>query len=132
MKTYDTPDIKLASILVAFGIPLRKSDPVTCVMTNDRPQYSIWFDITDHNDATTCQKYVDAWYSMRRDGKMTLDPENPLYWMKGALENREVLLNWMRNDVEPMRLAKVGKWHVLMSDKQPEAVIRKLAPYIKS
>ena len=135
MKTFDTPDIKLASILVALGIPPRNSDPITCIeRSGGVRQYSFWFDITDCVKARACQNYVDAWNAMRHEGRITLEAgvEHPLYWMKGALENREVLLNWLRNDVEPMKLAKVGDWHVLLSSKAPDAVMKRLAPYIQT
>ena len=48
MHATPTGDIKLASILVALGAPMRSEDPVTCVVENrngkDFKQFTFWFD----------------------------------------------------------------------------------------
>lgn len=44
-------DIKLAAILVALGIEIRKDDPITCLVTDNngirKETYTFWFDVSN-------------------------------------------------------------------------------------
>jgi hypothetical protein len=46
--------------------------------------------------------------------------------MKGALENREALLHWMRAKVVPMRIIQHGDKTVLLSERASEKTKAKI------
>jgi hypothetical protein len=114
-----TCDLKLASILAALGIPRREQDPVTSVINTtsagqEKEQYTFWFDVSNPSVQEKAKTYVKAYYAAEKWESFTLDTEHPLYWMKGALENREVFLHWMRTKVAPMKQIQHGNKTVLM------------------
>lgn len=130
--TYDNipiGDIKLASILVAMGIPIREVDPVTCVVHTDRghrqEDYKFWFDVTK-GLREKAMELIEAYNKAKNWQEMTLDHEHPLYWMKGALENREVLLNWIRKDVKPMQILTAGNKTVLIGERASAGLREKM------
>jgi len=112
-------DIKLAAILIALGIPIRKEDPITCLVTDvngiRKETYTFWFDVTGVRDKAL--EIVSAYEKARNWSTFTLPAEHPLYYMKGVLENREVLLNWIRKKVPPMRVIRHGDKTVLIGDR---------------
>lgn len=115
-----TRDIKLASILVSLGVPIRQTDPVTCVVdtSNGRRSevFTFWFDVSASGMREKAKALVAAYEAARNWTSYTLDNEHPIYWMKGALENREVLLNWIRKDVKPMQILTSGNKTVLIGE----------------
>jgi hypothetical protein len=128
-----TPDIKLASILAALGIPTRSIDPITCIIEEVNGQrnekYTFWFD-GDGESGAKAKELIKAYYALGKNWDETiLDKEHPLYWMKGALDNRETYLHWIRSKVVPMRIIQHGEKTVLLSDRAStatQAKIRKL------
>ena len=128
-----TPDIKLASILSALGIPPRGTDPITCIIEEVNGQrnekYTFWFE-GDGEHGAKAKELVKAYYALGKNWDETiLDKEHPLYWMKGALDNRETYLHWIRSKVVPMRIIQHGEKTVLLSDRassSTQAKIRKL------
>jgi hypothetical protein len=110
-------DIKLASILIVMGIPYRKSDPITCVVRDGNKQYSFWFDISDPTKRAEAERYFKAYAAARNWDHTLLDKEHPLYYMKAALEAREVFLGWMRDKVAPLTEIQHGSKTVLIGAK---------------
>jgi len=112
-------DIKLAAILIALGIPIRKQDPITCLVTDTngirKETYTFWFDVIGVRDKAL--EIVNAYEKARNWSAFTLPTEHPFYYMKGVLENREVLLNWIRKKVPPMRVIRHGDKTVLIGDR---------------
>lgn len=125
MHATPTRDIKLAAILTALGIPMRPEDPITCVEEERKgkmiKQFTFWFDTTLPENQRKVAIFINA-YDKARDWKeYTLDKEHPIYWMKGALENRERFLGWIREDVQPMKLIQSGSRTVLIgANASPE------------
>ena len=121
MKYIPTHDIKLASILVAMGIPIRKQDPITCQVVKisgvRKEEFTFWFDVTDPEKEAEVLIVLGAYAKARDWGELVLEKEHPIYWMKGALENREVLLHWIRKNVQPMRVIKIGDKTVLIGER---------------
>ena len=119
MDTIYICDIKLAAILIALGIRIRNEDPITCLATDvngiRKETYTFWFDVTGVRDKAL--EIVNAYEKSRNWSTFTLPTEHPLYYMKGVLENREVLLNWIRKKVAPMRIIKHGEKTVLIGDR---------------
>jgi len=120
MDNLPTCDIKLAAILVALGIPIREVDPVTCVVDQERGRrnevYTFWLDVSGFGLRDKAKQLIEAYKAAREWADFKLDKEHPLYWMKGALENREVLLNWIRKDVRPMQILTAGNKTVLIGE----------------
>ncbi len=72
-------------------------------------------DDPDHN--ATAKETIDAYSKAKNWEEFTLDEDHPLYWMKGVLENREVLLGWMRKDVAPIKVIQHGEKTVLIGER---------------
>lgn len=130
MRQIYVMDISLAAILAAKGVPLRAHDPVTREI-HERDGKKVesakwWFDTTDdtiNNNAHTIMRV----YAKARDWKeYELDPEDPIYWMKGALENRTALLHLYHNGASPIRVITNGDRTVYigsrLSDKNKETL----------
>lgn len=126
MRHFYTYDLKLATILVTLGVPLRASDPITCVVgrgdgafSADKKTYNFWFDTTKevHNDLVT--QVVRAHNAAKSGGveAVQLDKEHPFFYLRAALDNREVLLGWVREKVVPMRIIEHGDRTLIISDK---------------
>lgn len=144
MEFYPTKDIKLASCLIALGVPKRDSDPVTREVQerNGRPfdQYTFWFDIGEESNKSNCVSIVQAYekakafFLMPADGPPSADYvlgiEHPLYYMMGVLFNRETLLHWMRSDVEPMKIIKDGTRTVIISTRASQETKDKIKKYL--
>lgn len=120
-------DIKLASILSALGIPKRQSDPVTCIVREGKEQFTFWFDTSDPTKRAEADRYFKAYVAARNWDDSVLGAEHPLYWMKAALENREVYLHWMRSKVAPLTEIQHGSKTVLIgarASKRAQEIIR--------
>jgi hypothetical protein len=112
MRSIYVTDISLASILDAFGIPKRPFDPITREITTrdgkDVESGKWWFDVSDDAVNDKAHELMGA-YSKARDWETyTLDPEHPLYWMKGVLENRTANLHMFHHGATPMRVIEKG------------------------
>lgn len=130
MDNIPTSDIKLAAILISLGVPIRQSDPITCVVNTvdhiRKETFTFWFDVEGEGMRDKAKKLIDAYHKARDWQTMTLDPEHPMYWMKGALENREVLLHWIRKNVKPMRIITSGNRTVLIGENASQALKDKM------
>ena len=124
-RNYYTYDLNLASVLVTLGVPLRREDPVTCVIErSDKPQdlerktYNFWFDTTKESDHVLVSDIVRAHNQAKVDvTKVALDVEHPFFYARAALDNRGVLMNWIRNNVVPMNLVTHGDRTLLISSR---------------
>lgn len=131
---FQTADIRLAAILISLGINTRHNDPVTCVISKtadgrDNKSYTFWFEIVAGGDEERKLMTAVTTYEKSKDWTdFSLDPENPIYWMKGVLDNREVLLNWIRKDVPPMRIITHGSKTILIGERTS----KKTRDYFKS
>lgn len=123
-------DIKLASILTALGVPTRPSDPVTCEIEERHgvrhEQYKFWFNVDDPKIRDIAKETIDAYCKARNWEEFTLDKEHPIYWMKGALENREVFLGWMRKNVAPLKIIQVGEKTILIGERATRQLKEKM------
>lgn len=125
MKYFFVKDISLASILTGFGIPPRLSDPVTSekevrngaeVLTR-----KFWLDISAPEHEELCKKLVSAYGAARNWETYEMDAEHPLYWMKGALENRCTWLEWVHNGVTTMTKIEEGDRTVFIGPRLSQA-----------
>lgn len=142
MEFYPTIDIKLASCLLAFGVPYRTSDPVTREVQerNGRPfdQYTFWFDIGDETNKSNCVTLVQAYEKAKaaflmgnsKEVDYVLGVEHPLYYMMGVLFNRETWLHWMRTGAEPIKIIREGNRTVIMSARATQETKDKIKKYL--
>ena len=121
-RNYYTYDLNLASILVTLGVPLRKQDPITCVVGDDKKQtYNFWFDTEQPDHHALVTDIVRAHNAAKTDPKtVQLDLEHPFFYARAALDNRNVLVNWIRNNVEPMNVVTHGDRTLLISTRATE------------
>jgi len=122
MKSIFVTDIKIASILIAFGVPRRDTDPTTCEIRKgtdgkDRRQYSFWFNVEDANHSEVAEKTIADFAAARDWETINRDIEDPLYWMKGVMENRDSLIHEMHNNVEMMRVIEVGEKTIVIGHR---------------
>lgn len=133
-NVFHTKDIKLASCLIALGIPYRNNCPVTREIQerNGKPfeQFTFWFDISIDENKLKCGQVFEA-YEKGKDWKeYILGVEHPLYYMMGALWNRETLLHWMRTDAEPMKLIFDGARTIAISARASQETKDKLKMHL--
>lgn len=112
MRTIYVVDITLASILDSYGIPKRSFDPVTReIREHDGKDVSSgkwWFDVTDDDVNDKAHMLMGAYSKARNWEEYTLDPEHPLYWMKGFAENRAANLHMFHHGATEMRVIEKG------------------------
>lgn len=134
MYLVHTIDIKLASVLVASGIPLRKSDPITCFVEikdgRRHEQYTFWFETLTEEIKLKAQDIMNTFWQFK-EGVFLRDIEDPLYYMISALENREVFLHWIRSKVEPIKRVPFGNKDILLSERAKPALKEKLKQMAK-
>ena len=83
MKSIYVTDIKLASILIAFGVPRRECDPTTCEIRKrpdgqDQKQYSFWFDVQQDDHSETAEKTIKDFAAAKEWETLNRDEEDPL------------------------------------------------------
>lgn len=135
MYLIHTIDIKMAAVLITTGIPLRKTDPVTCfvetVNGKRHEQFTFWFEVFDDEKKKLSQDTMNAFWQFK-EGVFLLDQEHPLYYIIAALENREVLLHWIRSKVEPIKRVTFGNKDILLSERARPALKEKLKSMAKT
>jgi hypothetical protein len=131
MKSIYVTDIKLASILIAFGVPRRECDPTTCEIRRgldgqDRKQYSFWFDVQLDDHSETAEKTIRDFAAAKEWETLNRDIEDPLYWMKGVMENRDSLIHEMHNNVEVMRVIEIGEKTIVVGHRASKSLKNKM------
>ena len=110
-----TIDIKLASILVAFDVPWRKDDPVTCVESikdgKNHKQFTFWFDVLEPGMRDKAKELFNAFYKYRDTGIVEIADEKDAYAFRIAYDSavtREGYINWMKNHATSGRIFQDG------------------------
>ena len=133
MRTIYVTDISLASILDAFGIPKTPTDPVTReIHFRDGKEIEYgkwWFDVSDDETNDKAHQLMGAYSKAKEWEQYTLDPEHPIYWMKGVLENRTANLHLFHHGATPMRVIEKGDRTVYIGPRisqKDRATLKKL------
>lgn len=125
MRAIFVLDISLASILDAFGIPKRMPDPVTRELRmrdgKEVESGKWWYDISNEDDRVKCEWIMDAYAKAKDWETFALDVEHPLYWMKGALENRIANLHLFHNGATPMKVIESGDKTIYIGPRLSQA-----------
>ena len=110
---WGTTNIKVASVVAAFGGKLRKQDCVTRFIKDDgSQQVTFWFE-SDGGDADKVRAEMERnWVEMQSD------PESPIRYARAALENRETLLGLVKR-AEPIRIIQRGGQTLIVAEKAP-------------
>jgi len=109
---WGTPNIKIASAVVAFGGKVRSQDPVTRLTKNGQTQVTFWF-ISGEFDWIKAEM-EKPWH------EMTVDEEHPLRYVRAALENRESFLGLVKR-AEPIQIIETGGQTIIMAENaRPE------------
>lgn len=132
MKSIYVTDIKIASILIAFGVPRRECDPTTCEIRKDlatgkeRKQYSFWFDVNADEHSEIAEKTIKDFAAAKDWEVINRNIEDPLYWMKGVMENRDSLIHEMHNNVQAMRVIEVGEKTIVVGHRASQETRNKI------
>lgn len=112
MRQIYVVDISLAAILASIGIPIRQSDPVTRELRmrdgKEVESAKFWFDVSDDDINDKAHEAMGAYSKARDWQEFSKDKEDPIYWMKGVLENRTALLHMFHHGATPMKVIEDG------------------------
>lgn len=125
-KILYTQNLKLASVLCSFGIPLRQNEPFVIIEDADNHnKKSCTFFFSDREDGlggAIMSKWEQGWAALQ-------DTEEPLAYCRAVLENRERLLDMM-NNATPMVKKTFGKATLLVSKNASPELKKKLSRYL--
>lgn len=132
-KNYSTTNLRLAVCLTALGVPLRDPDPVT-QHAEPRPhdpgftRFTFWFRVIDED---ALRQLVAAFMAFEARWECLLDHDHPLYFIYGALFNRDVLIKHMREST-PFRVISEGDQTVLMPVHAPAWLVDKVKEHLRA
>lgn len=111
---WGTTNIKIASAVAAFGGKLRTQDPVTRFIKPDgTQQVTFWF-ISDGQGDKIKKEMERTWVDMQSED------EEPIRYVRAALENRETLLGLVKR-AEPIRVIQTGGQTLIVAENaRPE------------
>jgi len=125
-KILFTKNLKLATALVTMGIPFRSQGAFSVVEDADNHgQRTITFffnDTTDSRGSRMMQTWEKGWSAIT-------NPEDPLAYIRAALENRERILDAM-NNATPLIKKSFGKATLLISKNATPELKKKLSRYL--
>jgi len=125
MRNIFVCDLSLAAILAAKGVPIRKTDPVTreSRLRDGKwiEQARWWFDVEEGEMLEMAETTMTAYHKAKDWAEYTLDKEDPVYWMKGALENRVALLHLFHHGATPMKIIEDGGRTIIIGPRLSEA-----------
>ena len=111
---WGTKNIKVASAVAAFGGRLRSNDPVTRFIKADGFQeVTFWF-VSDGQGDKIKKEMERNWVDMQSGD------EEPIRYVRAALENRETLLGLVKR-AEPIRVIQTGGQTLIVAENaRPE------------
>lgn len=125
-KILFTKNLKLATTLATMGIPFRKERAFSVVEDADRNnQREVTFFFTDTPDGLG-GRIIQTW---EKGWSAITNPEEPLAYIRAALENRERILDAM-NNATPLVKKNFGKATLLISKNATSELKKKLSKYL--
>lgn len=125
-KILFTKNLKLATALATMGIPFRKERAFSVVEDADKNnQREVTFFFTDTPDGLG-GRIMATW---EKGWPAITNPEEPLAYIRAALENRERILDAMNNAV-PLVKKVFGKVILLISKNATPELKKKLSRYL--
>lgn len=109
-----TTNLKMASCASAMGCKIRDDDPITVVVSESgHRQATFWFYV-DENSKVVRDNFERPW------GKLELEKEHPLVYIRSALENRETLLALLKQAQPMLTINRGGKTLFVSENASPE------------
>lgn len=110
-----TPNLKVATAMVTLGFLPKMPSPITrTVRTDGRESTVFWLDAVNDKG----QRAEDVFAGMTKGGEALneSDPENPINYIRAALANRDVLIDWIRNTPRRVEVEIKGKRLLIRED----------------
>jgi len=111
---WGTTNLKMASCASAMGCRLREHDPITIIVNEDRSRQATFWFYVDENSKVVRDNFERPW------GKLTLEKEHPLIYIRSALENRETLLALFKQAQPMVTINRGGKTLFVSENASPE------------
>lgn len=125
-KILFTKNLKQATALATLGIPWREKEPFVVIEDADnRNQREVTFFFEDTPDGRG-GRIMDLW---NRGWSAMTNPEDPLAYIRAALENRERLLDAM-NNATPLVKKSFGKATLLISKNASSDLKKRISKYL--
>lgn len=114
-----TPNLKVATAMVTMGFAPKMPCPITRTVRSDGRESTVfWLDAVNDKG----QRAEDVFSGMTK-GAYALnesDPENPINYIRAALANRDVLVDWIRNTPRRIEVEIKGKCLLIREDATSE------------
>lgn len=114
-----TANLKVATALVTLGFAPKMPSPITRTIRSDGRESTVfWFDATNKDGMQ-----ADAVFKGMTKGAEDIekaDPENPINYIRAALQNREVLVDWIRATPQRVEVEIKGKKLLIRRDASEE------------
>lgn len=110
-----TPNLKVAAAMVTMGFLPKMPCPITRTVRSDGRESTVfWLDAVNDKG----QRAEDVFAGMTKGGEALneSDPENPINYMRSALANRDVLVDWIRNTPRRIEVEIKGKRLLIRED----------------
>lgn len=114
-----TANLKVATALVTLGFAPKMPNPITRTVRSDGRESTVfWFDATN-KDGMQADEVFRGMTKGAEDIEKT-DPENPINYIRAALQNREVLVDWIRATPQRVEVEIKGKKLLIRRDASEE------------
>lgn len=114
-----TANLKVATALVTLGFAPKMPSPITRTIRSDGRESTVfWFDATN-KDGMQADEVFKGMTKGAEDIEKT-DPENPINYIRAALQNREVLVDWIRATPQRVEVEIKGKKLLIRRDASEE------------
>jgi hypothetical protein len=110
-----TPNLKVATALVTLGFLPKMPCPITRTVRSDGRESTVfWLDAVNAKG----QRAEDVFTGMTKGGEALneSDPENPINYIRAALANRDVLVDWIRNTPRRIEVEIKGRRLLVRED----------------
>ena len=114
-----TANLKVAAALVTLGFAPKMPNPITRTIRSDGRESTVfWFDATN-KDGMQADEVFKGMTKGAEDIEKA-DPENPINYIRAALQNREVLVDWIRATPQRVEVEIKGKKLLIRRDASEE------------
>lgn len=114
-----TANLKVATALATLGFRPKMPNPITRTIRSDGRESTVfWFDAVNDKG----QQADDIFRGMTKgsDELQEKDPENPINYVRAALQNREALVDWIRATPQCVQVDVKGKTMLIRRDATEE------------
>lgn len=114
-----TANLKVATALVTLGFAPKMPNPITRTIRSDGRESTVfWFDATNKDGMQADEVFKGMTKGAEHIEKT--DPENPINYIRAALQNREVLVDWIRATPQRVEVEIKGKKLLIRRDASEE------------